>query len=88
MATGGTKWKYEGDLVVLYFQFTPTSFKNLRLKKGKISGLAQNGTFFNIFFFGFLSITPFKTIKLLMLGGVLKNSGNLQQDGHKNLQNC
>ena len=26
-------------------------------------------------FFGFLSITPFKTIKLLMLGGVLKNSG-------------
>ena len=39
-------------------------------------------------FFAFLSITPFKTIKLLMLGGVLKNSGNLQQDGHKNLQNC
>ena len=26
--------------------------------------------------------------QILNVGGVLKNSGNLQQDGHKNLQNC
>ena len=26
--------------------------------------------------------------KITKVGGVLKNSGNLQQDGQKNLQNC
>ena len=50
--------------------------------------VGSNWQFFNVcFFVGFLSITSFKTIRLLMLGGVLKNSGNLQQDRHKNLQN-
>ena len=34
--------------------------KNLILKKGKISGLGQNGIFSNVWFFCLLSITPFK----------------------------
>ena len=38
-------------------------------------------------FCGFLSITPFKTIPIKNVGGVLKNSGNLQQNRHKNFQN-
>ena len=38
-------------------------------------------------FFGILSITAFKTIPIKNVGGVLKNSGNLQSDGHKNFEN-
>ena len=38
-------------------------------------------------FFGILSITAFKTIPIKNVGGVLKNSGNLQQGRHKNFQN-
>jgi len=41
-----------------------------------------------LIFLGFLALTPFKLHQILNVGGVLKNSGNFQQDGHKNLQNC
>ena len=34
------------------------------------------------------AITPFSIIKIQNVGGVLENSGNLQQDGHKNFENC
>ena len=58
-------------------------FRNLVLKKGQISGFAQIDIFLISNFFGYLSITFFKTIQK-KVGYVLKNSGNLQQDGHKN----
>ena len=45
--------------------------------------MAQTGKFSNFWFFGFLSTTPLKTIPIENVGGVLKNSGNLQQDGQK-----
>ena len=34
-----------------------------------------------------IAITPFSIIKIQNFGGVLENSGNLQQDGHKNFVN-
>ena len=34
-----------------------------------------------------IAITPFSIIKIQNVGGVLENSGNLQQDGHKNFEN-
>ena len=42
--------------------------------------------FLNSDFCEFLSITPFKTIPIKNVGGVLKNSGNFQQERHKNFQ--
>ena len=60
---------------------------NLRLKKGKISGMAQIGIFSDFNFFGFLSIASFIAMQFSNAGGVLKNSGNLQQNGHKNFEN-
>ena len=56
-------------------------------KKGQISGLAQIGIFSHFNFFVFLSITSFKTMQIKNVGDVLKNSGNLQLDGHKNFEN-
>ena len=38
--------------------------------------------------FVLITITPFSIIKILNVGGVLENSGYLQQDGHKNFENC
>ena len=34
-----------------------------------------------------IAITPFSIIKIQNVGGVSENSGNLQQDGHKNFEN-
>ena len=34
-----------------------------------------------------IAITPFSIIKIQNVGGVLENSGNLRQDGHKNFEN-
>ena len=35
-----------------------------------------------------ITITPFNISKILNVGGVLENSGNLKQYGHKNFENC
>ena len=55
-------------------------------KRFKFRG-GSNWQIFYFFIFWFLSTTPLKTIPIENVGGVLKNSGNLQQDGHKNFQN-
>ena len=34
-----------------------------------------------------IAITPFSIMKFQNVGGVLENSGNLRQDGHKNFEN-
>ena len=36
----------------------------------------------------FFGLNSLQLHQILNVGGVLKNSGNFQQDGHKNLQNC
>ena len=74
--------------------------KNVDSKK-RLSSLNQNfssilkALLFNInldiidkmLIFKKIAITPFSIIKIQNVGGVLENSGNLQQDGHKNFEN-
>ena len=48
--------------------------------------MAQTGKFSNFLIFWFFVNNSLKTIPIENVGGVLKNSGNLQQDGHKNFQ--
>ena len=63
------------------------SWKMPHSKKVKFQDLLKLAYFLIFNFFGFSSITSLKTIQKENVWGVLKNSGNLQQDGHKNLQN-
>jgi len=51
------------------------------------SGGGSNWHIFWYQFFLFLSITSFKIIQIQNVGSVSENSGNLQQDEHKNFQN-
>ena len=53
-------------------------------KKVKFQDLLKLAYFLIFNFFGFSSITSLKTIQIENVWGVLKNSGNLQQDGLKN----
>ena len=63
------------------------SWKMPHSKKVKFQDLIKLAYFLIFNIFDFSSITSIKTIQIENVWGVLKNSGNLQQDGLKNFQN-